>query len=250
VGLRRQKRGALPGLSQPRHRHPDHPAVAPRDDVLFRHLVADDAIFSVTCSTNGGSVNLAGNLDFYCGTFSGVIPGDSSLLYRLQAPPEATSLRLNAVNSADLVLSLEQGTVAQPGGPAQWTSYINENSVSGNQANATFSQSLTNPGGWPWLPGYAYYLAITNTAAGPESFSLITDGRAPATVPAKLAGTYGADGSFHLLVSGQVGSDYILQSASDLMNWLPLITNCDSFEYVDTSATNYPYHFYRTVVAP
>jgi hypothetical protein len=226
------------------------PPLRPGTSYYFGIWSPDDAIFSITASTNSGTINLAGILDFYCGSFSGVIAGNGSLLYRLDVPPEATSLRLNAVNSSDLVLSLEQGTVALPGGPAQWTSYINQSSILGNQVNASLNQSLADPTDWPWLPGYSYYLEVTNTAASSESFSLMTDGRAAATLPVQLSGTYTGDGTFHLLVSGQSGSDYIIQSSTDLMNWISLFTNCAAFEFTDTNAVNYPCRFYRTMVAP
>jgi hypothetical protein len=126
----------------------------------------DDAIFSITCSTNGGAINVDGILDFDCGSLSNVIAGNSTLLYRIDVPPEATSLRFSASNSSDLVFLLEQGTVPGPGDDAQWISY--------HQANASLTESLTSLADWPWLPGYSYYLAITNTSASAESFSLVS----------------------------------------------------------------------------
>jgi hypothetical protein len=128
----------------------------------------DDTVFSITCSTNGGAINVDDVLDFYNGSLNNVIiNGYSTLLYRIDVPPEATSLQFSASNSSDLVLFLEQGTVPGPGDDAQWISY---------QANASLTESLTDPSNWPWLPGYSYYLAITNTSANAESFSLVSDG--------------------------------------------------------------------------
>jgi len=210
----------------------------------------DDAIFSITCSTNGGAINVDGVLDFYCGSLSSVIAGNSTLLYRMYVPPEATSLRLSASNSSDLVLFLEQGTVTGPGDDAIWNSYIDQYSPYGNQANASLTESLTNHAGWPWLPGYSYYLAITNSSASTESFSLVSDGRAAAPLPLFLSGNYAPDGTFHLHIAGQSGSDYIVQASTDLMTWTSLYTNCASFEFIDTNANYYPARYYRTVVAP
>ena len=130
----------------------------------------DDTVFSITCSTNGGTINVDGVLDFYCGSLNKVIASNSTLLYRIDVPPDATILRLSASNSSDLVLFLEQGTVPGPGYDAQWISYY--------EVNASLTESLTNHAGWPWLPGYSYYLAITNTSASAESFSLVSDGLA------------------------------------------------------------------------
>ncbi len=85
------------------------------------------------------------------------------MFYRLDVPPTATRILFNASNSTDIVFSLEQGTVALPGGPAQWTSSL-QTTVRG-QANVNFNQLLLTPNNWPWLPGYTYYLTVTNTAS-------------------------------------------------------------------------------------
>jgi len=129
-----------------------------------------DTTFSVSSSTSGGPVVVTNTIAYYDGTITNVIPGYGSLVYRMDVPPEATRIAFSAGNSTNVVLSLEQGTMAQPGGPAHWTSFLYNNSQYGNQANASFNQSLRIPDNWPWLPGYSYYLAITNTSPDPESF--------------------------------------------------------------------------------
>jgi hypothetical protein len=60
---------------------------------------------------------------FYGGSITNVVPGYGSVLYRMDVPAEATRIQFNASNSANVVLSLEQGTMALAGGPAHWTSY-------------------------------------------------------------------------------------------------------------------------------
>ena len=237
--------GPYPDFASPGSYTLTTPPLRPGTAYYFGFASEDDSVFSITCSTNGGAINVTNILPFYCGSVTGVLPGYSSLFYRLDVPPEATSLRLNAVNSMDLLLSLEQGTFALPGGPAQWTGTVNQSGV-----NASLSQSLLIPDGWPWLPGYPYYLTITNTSAMAESFSLLSDGRTTATRPLVLKGNYPGDGSFHLLIGGQSGSAYIIQASTDLMTWTSLYTNCASFEFTDTDAPHYPVRFYRTLLAP
>jgi hypothetical protein len=123
------------------------------------------AIFSITCSTNGGSINVTNVIPFHGGSINTVvIPGSGTLYYRIDVPLTATNFQFSASNSSDLVFLLDQGTVPVPGGSAPWSNY--------QQANASFSQSLTDPTDWPWLPGYSYYLAITNTSASSENVSL------------------------------------------------------------------------------
>jgi hypothetical protein len=131
-----------------------------------------DTTFSVSSSTNGGLMLVTNTIAFYGGSISNVIPGYSSMLYRMDVPPEATRIRFNAGNSVNVVLALEQGSIAQLGGPAHWTSYLYNNSQYGNQANVGLNQSLLTPNNWPWQPRHSYYLTVTNTSADPEPFGV------------------------------------------------------------------------------
>jgi len=149
-----------------------------------------DTTFSLNSATNGGAINVTNTLAFYGGSITGNIPGHGASLYRIDVPSDATRILFNASNSTDVVLALEQGTIALAGGLAHWTSYWDNNSQDGNQANASLDQFLPAYNSplrppysydWPWLPGYSYYLAITNTSAAAEHFS-VTMG-----VPADLA---------------------------------------------------------------
>jgi hypothetical protein len=132
----------------------------------------NDTTFSVSSSTSGPPVLVTNTIAFNGGSFTRVLPGYGSLSYRMDVPPGATRILFGASNSVNVVLSLEQGTMAQAGGPAHWTSYLYNNPQYGNQANASLNQSLASPNNWPWLPGYSYYLTVTNTSAAPENFNL------------------------------------------------------------------------------
>ncbi len=132
----------------------------------------DDATFSVTCTTNGGLINITNIVSLYGGLIGGTVPPYSSMQYQINVPTNATGIVFNASNSANLLLSLEQGTVALAGGPAHWVS---------SGANSSLNQSFT--GTWPWLPGYLYYLTVTNNSEMPGTFNLTTAD----LVPARLA---------------------------------------------------------------
>jgi uncharacterized repeat protein (TIGR03806 family) len=61
------------------------------------------------------------------------------------------------------------------------------------------------------------------------------------------------EGHFQLQVQGVAGKTYILQSSTNLFDWTPLSTNlapADIFPLTDSSATNYPYQFYRVIEEP
>jgi hypothetical protein len=120
-----------------------------------------DTTFSVSSSTNGGAINVTNTLAFYGGSITSNIPGHGTLLYRMDVPASATRILFNASNSVNVVLSLEQGTIALAGGPAHWVS---------SGANSSLNQLLTTPNNWPWQPGHSYYLAVTNRSSAAENF--------------------------------------------------------------------------------
>jgi len=150
------------------------PPLRPASAYYLGFWSPSDTTFSVSSSTSGGPVVVTNTLAFYGGSITNTLPGHGSLLYRMDVPPTATRIVFNASNSTNVVLSLEQGTLALAGGPAHWTSYLYNNSQNGNQANVSLNQLLTTPNNWPWLPGCTYYLVLTNTTASPENigFSL------------------------------------------------------------------------------
>jgi hypothetical protein len=121
----------------------------------------DDATFSVGCQASSATIELAEVVGLYQEAIAGTVPAFGSLQYRIDVPAEAGSIVLNASNSSNLVLSIEQGTLALPGGPAHWVS---------SGTNSGLNQALT--GVWPWLAGRSYYLTVTNMSASAGSFSL------------------------------------------------------------------------------
>jgi hypothetical protein len=59
-----------------------------------------------------------------------------------------------------------------------------------------------------------------------------------------------ADGSFQAQYWAPAGQTYILQTSTDLVNWLPVITNVPAavpFTLVDPGAAAEPYRYYRVI---
>jgi hypothetical protein len=130
---------------------------------------ATDSTFWLNSAVSGGTVSVNGTLPPYGGAIAASIPADGALLYLIDAPSLATHLKFNCVNSAAVLFGVEQGTLAQAGGPAHWYSW--------GQTNIAFDEALSPAGRgspWPWMPGYTYYLAITNTSSTAQSLSLTT----------------------------------------------------------------------------
>ena len=95
--------------------------------------------------------------------------------------------------------------------------------------------------------GVTYYFAATSIdSAGDESaFS----NEAVYTVPpaaATLTALAGSAGQFSFGVSGISGYPYVVQSSTNLMDWVSVQTNTPPFTFTDTNAAGMPQCFYRT----
>ncbi len=66
----------------------------------------------------------------------------------------------------------------------------------------------------------------------------------PVLVPRLLAG-----GNFQLSVTN-TPSLVIIQSSTNLVNWIPIFTNTAPFVYTNFNTTNLPYQFYRAITGP
>jgi hypothetical protein len=70
------------------------------------------------------------------------------------------------------------------------------------------------------------------------------------TAPAILTPAGFADGQYSLTVSGTTNAQYIVQSSTDLVNWVSVQTNTPPFTYVDTDAGLFNQRYYRAVSIP
>ena len=82
---------------------------------------------------------------------------------------------------ASVWLFLDQGSA-----PTLTTS---DDWYSENSANQGLDMSLNNPASWPWLPGYSYFLSVTNTSSSTQPFSFSMFGVYPEAGPLKFAST-------------------------------------------------------------
>jgi Fibronectin type III domain len=101
------------------------------------------------------------------------------------------------------------------------------------------------------MDGTTYYFAAVavDSAGGESPFS----NEAVYTVPsaaATLAVSPGLGGGFSFSVSGISGYQYVVQSSTDLVNWVPVQTNTAPFTFTDTNAVATPQCFYRTYYLP
>jgi hypothetical protein len=200
----------------------------------------DDATFSVTCITNAGSIDITNVVTLYQGQIAATVPPYGCVQYQINLPANATGVVLNATNSSNIILTLEQGTVALPGGPAHWIS-------------SSTNSSLNEPfnGTWPWLPGYTYYLTVTNDSAVTGTFELTT----PTLTPPQpmITGLMLSGGNLVINASsGASGATYDLLMTTNLAlptsEWANVASNTLSlsgnFTFTVTNAVTAPQRFY------
>jgi len=94
-----------------------------------------------------------------------------------------------------------------------------------------------------------YSVIVTNLAGS------ITSSNAVLSVYATAAATLGAysfssDTGFQFQVVGVPGYNYDVQASTNLMDWVPLITNTAPFIFTDTDTGDFPQQFYRAIYAP
>jgi len=115
--------------------------------------------------------------------------------------------------------------------------------IFGNSQTALTPQQLTeiqfqNPAG---LPAGTYPARIL--ADG----EVVPDSGSPLPFELGLA-TIQSDGSFQLLIQGDIGQTYEIDASTDLQHWVPLSTltnNTGTVSFSDNGASNYSQRFYR-----
>jgi hypothetical protein len=136
----------------------------------FRGVV--DSTFTLTTSTNGTSINVAGVLPFYGGGVTNVVlPALSKTTYRIDVPAEATRLRQTNAGPATVKFYLDQGSMPTVTSSDHWN----------GSGNVLLNQTLGQAAGWPWVPAQMYFLTVTNTSASSQTFTIGLDGRNCAT---------------------------------------------------------------------
>lgn len=101
------------------------------------------------------------------------------------------------------------------------------------------------------LDGMTYYFAATAfDSSGVESpFSNETAYNVPTTA-ATLAALPGSAGQFNFSVSGVSGYQYVVQTSTNLTDWISVQTNLAPFTFTDMNAGQWPQCFYRTFYLP
>jgi len=88
-----------------------------------------------------------------------------------------------------------------------------------------------------------FYKAILQSAYVPQV------GPAPPTAPALSVSSYGIAG-FSFNLTGTPGAFYVVEVSTNLVNWVPVLTNPAPFNFVDSNAAKFSRRFYQAVPLP
>lgn len=164
-----KNRGDYPNFDDPGAYPLTVPPVRPGHTYYLGFRAKNDATFSLDSSISGGTIAVTNLIAFYGGTLTTVLPPFGQLLCRIDVPADAWRWIHTSVHASAVRVYLDQGSLPKLTTSDHWHS--------GSVANSTLNKYLRAPNGWPWLPGYSYFLAVTNTSNSAQPFSLAMDGR-------------------------------------------------------------------------
>lgn len=164
--------GPYPVVDSPGTTNLPCPPLRPGSYYYLGFRAVNDATFSVSSTTNAGTIDYTNVVAFYGGGVTNVIPPNGVLKYRVDVPADARRWIHTSTHSNTVMLYLEQGAPPRPPNGYHW--------YSGGAANSTLNQQLYNAA-WPWRPGYMYFLLVTNSTALPQNFVFHMNGQNSAT---------------------------------------------------------------------
>jgi hypothetical protein len=158
------------------------PPLRPNSTVWLGVRATSDAVFSISSASSGGTLPIAGTLDFFSGYFAGTVPTGDGLVFKIPAPADASRLKFTGTHSGNLEFRLEQGAWPTLSGAAHWSSGLNSPETTVNLALTTDS--------WPWQPNRAYYLRLVSHSGNPEAVIIQLNGSTAATEDENNNGLY------------------------------------------------------------
>jgi hypothetical protein len=249
-------------------------------EVSAQALVSLVYLPSITNQPASQSVGVGSNVTFNCAA-----TGDAPLTYQWQAGsvvfPATTNtfLALTNVQVTDAgsyvcVVSNNAGTVASSAAvltvqtpPSITTQPVSQTVTSNTTATLCVSATGTPAPVYQWFVHGAAIgpngstLSIPNFQAANEgTYSVILSNvlgavtSAPALLlldgPFRVYSCCASNGAFSLQTAGVAGGTYVIESSSDLINWVPLFTNNAPnglLSFTDTNAATLPFQFYRAM---
>ncbi|MEK7683899.1 MAG: immunoglobulin domain-containing protein [Verrucomicrobiota bacterium] len=165
--------------------------------------------------------------------------GEIHLNWGLGSPPASSQAPTNRVVRLGETIALLTEATGTPAPSLQWR--WNGAPLAG-RTNATLT--LTN---------FQAAQAGTYSVVASNFLGTLTNEVATLTLAELLrlhSAAFLTNGTFRLLLSGDLGPKTVVQASSNLLNWLPIFTNLTPaapIEVIDAGASNHPLRFYRAV---
>lgn len=185
-----------------------------------------------------------GNYSVLVSNSGGTVPSSNAFL-TVNAPPAVTAQPLSHIVNLGAHVLFNAGATGSPALAYQWL--FNGTNISGasNVLFQIFNVQATNAG---------FYQVIVSNAFGAGTSSIAT--LRVLGVPVSFTTTPGsiqyANGQFTLQINGLTGQGpVVIQSSSNLTDWLSVYTNASGFgqfQFIDTNVGNLPFGWYRAVV--
>jgi uncharacterized repeat protein (TIGR01451 family) len=224
----------------------------------------DDGVFDSGVITNGwilalttaNPVGAAADNQLLMTATTGTVPVGSNGVYVLTVTNYGPSASSNVLVSDTLPLGptfvsatpTPPGSVIRGGTSLTWN-IGNLNTNAGSQLTVTIQLNSAGP-----FTSTAIVNANTPDPNPDDDYALATI-NAGTPVPPQLTTTVvNNNGTFQFTVTGTSGQEYIIQSSTNLVKWVPIYTNpspfVSPFTFTDSSASNHPDQFYRVVTGP
>jgi autotransporter-associated beta strand protein len=209
-----------------------------------------------------GSTNGGGSSQIFIGTSSAGLTATQIGQIQFLAP-----LGLSINVPARMLPTGEIVPVLGP--PSITTQPQNQVALAGSSPGFTVAAGGTAPLGYQWFSGASpiawatnssmtltnvstnqsglYSVVVSNAVGTASSSNALLS--VYATAAASLNSWTTGGGRFGFGISGVPGYNYVVQSSSNLFDWLPLQTNPSPFIFTDQNATN-PMEFYRVLYVP
>lgn len=198
-----------------------------------------------TSSVDAGNVNRAtisvpdGNMTYYFAattydTFGNESDFSNEASFTVTNPPSLAATTVVVTNPATLSAPVSSG------GNFSF-------SVSGKSGDIYILQSSTDLKNWVSIQTNAAPFVFVQTNAGlPQQFFRAVGAAVATPVSATLNSAVKSGGQFVFNVTGTPGFNYVVETSSDLIHWLPVQTKTAPFQFVDGDITQ-PKRFYRAV---
>lgn len=95
--------------------------------------------------------------------------------------------------------------------------------------------------------GMTYYFAATSYNQTGEESSLSNEASYTVPVPPpRLTSMIHSAGTFGFTVSGNSGQTCVVEASTNLLDWIPVLTNVAPFSFTETNTASFNRRFYRT----